>query len=151
MLFENNSQTRLENINLCKKHIFRILATVIITLILLSASGCLESKKVVTIKAEIVENDIPQITNVEANSELIEALKYPKDIQPNFPGVYVLVIYKNNRINYWTSVPYTGPGTYELNCGLKFIPDDGEEARVIVTVNDETGERITMNTTTVIM
>ena len=48
-------------------------------------------------------------------------------------------------------MPYTGPGTYELTSGLRFIPDDGEEARVIVTVNDETGERIAMNTTTVIM
>ena len=151
MLFENNSQTRSENINLCNKHIFRILATVIITLIILSASGCLESKKVVKIRATIIENDIPQITEVESGPELISALKYPKDIPPNFPGVYVLVIYKNNRINYWTSVPYTGPGTYELTSGLRFIPDDGEEARVIVTVNDETGERIAMNTTTVIM
>ena len=149
MLFENNSQTRSKNINLCKKHIFRILATVIITLILLSASGCLESKKVVKIKATIIENDIPQITEVESRSELIGALKYPKDVPPNFPGVYVLIIYKSGRINYWTSVPYTGPGTYELTSGLSFIPDDGEEARVIVTVNDDMGNRIAMNTTVV--
>jgi glycosyltransferase A (GT-A) superfamily protein (DUF2064 family) len=109
----------------------------------------MESKKVVKIKATIIENDTPQITNVEANSELIDVLKYPKDIPPNFPGVYVLVIHKSNRINYWTSVPYTGPGTYELTTGLRFIPADGEDARVIVTVNNEMGDRIAMNTTTV--
>lgn len=120
-----------------------------ISFVLLFTSGCLESKKAVTIKAEILENDVPQITNVETNTVLINELKYPKDIPPNFPGVYVLVIHKSNRINYWTSVPYTGPGTYEITTGLRFIPDDGEEARVIVTVNDEMGDRIAMNTTVV--
>ena len=99
--------------------------------------------------AEIIENNIPEITNVETNSILIDELKYPKDVPPNFPGVYVLVIYKSGRINYWTSVPYTGPGTYEITTGLRAIPADGEDARVIVTVNDETGDRIAMNTTTV--
>jgi len=57
-----------------------------------------------------------------------------------------LIIYKNNRVNYWTYVPYTGPGTYELTTGLRFIPADEEEARVIVTVNDDMGDRIAMNT-----
>ena len=131
------------------KFIFKILIILFISFVLLFTSGCLESKKAVTIKAEIIENDIPQITNVETNSVLIDELKYPKDIPPNFPGVYVLIIYKNNRINYWTSVPYTGPGTYELTSGLRFIPDDGEEAKVIVTVNNDMGDRIAMNTTAV--
>ena len=128
------------------KSIFKIFTIFLITSILLFSAGCLESKKVVQIKAEIIEDNGPQFTNVEANTELIEALKYPKDIPPNLPGVYVLVIYANNRINYWTSVPYTGPGTYEITTGLRFFPADGEEARVIVTVNDETGDRIAMST-----
>ena len=133
-----------------QKQLFKIFFIIFITIVLLSTSGCLESKKVVKIKATIVDNNAPLITNVEANSELIEALKYPKDIPPNFPGVYVLIIYNNNRLNYWTSVPYTGPGTYEITTGLRFIPADGEEARAIVTVNDEMGNRIALNTTTVI-
>ncbi len=132
------------------KQLFKIFFILFITIVLLSTSGCLESKKVVKIKATIVDNNVPLITNVEANSELIEALKYPKDIPPNFPGVYVLIIYNSNRLNYWTSVPYTGPGTYEITTGLRFIPADGEEARAIVTVNDEMGNRIALNTTTVI-
>lgn len=126
-----------------------ILTFLLIALVISATSGCLESKKVVNIKATIIENDIPKITTVDANTELIDALKSPKDIPPNFPGVYVLIIYENNRINYWTSVPYTGPGTYELTSGLRFIPIDGEEARVIVTVNDDMGNRIAMSTTTV--
>ena len=132
------------------RQLYKIFIIIFITTVLLSTSGCLESKKVVKIKATIVDNDPPLITNVEANSELIEALKYPKDIPPNFPGVYVLIIYNSNRLNYWTSVPYTGSGTYEITTGLRFIPEDGEEARAIVTVNDEMGNRIALNTTTVI-
>jgi len=131
------------------KQLFKFFFIIIIAIVLLSTSGCLESKKVIKIKATIVDNNVPLITNVDANSELIEALKYPKDIPPNFPGVYVLIIYNNNRLNYWTSVPYTGPGTYEITTGLRFIPPDGEEARAIVTVNDEMGNRIALNTTTV--
>ena len=131
------------------KQLFKIFFIIFITIVLLSTSGCLESKKVVKIKATIVDNNAPLITNVEANSELIEALKYPKDIPPNFPGVYVLIIYNSNRLNYWTSVPYTGSGTYEITTGLRSIPADGEEARAIVTVNDEMGNRIALNTTTV--
>jgi len=128
-----------------------MLTFMLIALLLSATSGCLESKKVVNIKATITENDIPVITTVDASTELIDALKSPKDIEPNFPGVYVLIIYENNRINYWTSVPYTGPGDYELTSGLRFIPNDGEEARVIVTVNDDMGDRIAMSTTTVTM
>ena len=130
--------------------IFKIFTIFLIISLLLFSSGCLESKKVVKIKTEIIEDNGPQITDVEANTELMEALKYPKDIPPNLPGVYVLVIYANNRINYWTSVPYTGPGTYEMTTGLRFFPADGEEARVIVTVNDEMGDRIAMSTAKVI-
>lgn len=149
ILSKKISQIRFGIIKIYGKSIFNLFIILLITLVLLSTSGCMESKKVVKIKATIIENDTPQITNVEANSELIDVLKYPKDIPPNLPGVYVLVIHKSNRINYWTSVPYTGPGTYELTSGLRFIPADGEDARVIVTVNDETGDRIAMNTTTV--
>lgn len=128
-----------------------ILTFLLIALLLSATSGCLESKKVVNIQATITDNDGPSITSVDANTELIDALNSPKDIEPSFPGVYVLIIYENNRVNYWTSVPYTGPGTYELTSGLRFTPDDGEEARVIVTVNDDMGDRIAMTTTTVIM
>jgi len=124
----------------------RIFAILLIALVISATSGCMESKKVVNIKATIIENDLPLITDIETSTELIHALKYPQDIPPNFPGVYVLIIYNNNRVNYWTSVPYTGPGTYELTTGLRFIPADGEEARVIVTVNDDMGDRIAMNT-----
>lgn len=133
------------------KSILNILASILIILVLLSTSGCLESKKAITINAVIEENDVPLITSVVAKTESISALKYPTDIPPNFPGVYVLVIYNNNRVNYWTSIPYTGPGSYEITTGLRFDINEGENARVIVTVNDEMGDRIAINTSTVVI
>ena len=132
-------------------HFLKVLLIIIIILVLLSTSGCMESKKAITIKATIEENEVPLITSVESKIESIPALKYPKDIQPNFPGVYVLIISGNNRVNYWTSIPYTGSGIYEMTTGLRFDINEGETARVIVTVNDENGDRIAINTSTIII
>jgi hypothetical protein len=65
--------------------------------------------------------------------------------------VYVHVIYTSHRIDYWTSVPYTGPGNYEITVGLRAVPPDGSDVRVIVTVNNEDGDRIAMNTTNIVI
>lgn len=130
---------------------------ILLVAVLLSASACIDLKtlkteeKVVHVTATIEENEIPHITNVDVSTHTINLLRYPKDVPPNFPGVYVLVIYAGNRVNYWTSVPYTGSGTYEITTGLRFVPADGSEVRVIVTVNDEMGERIAMNTMNVVI
>jgi hypothetical protein len=143
-----------KNVHDCKKgenNILKIFTSLLIILVLLSTSGCMESKKAITIKATIEENEAPLITSLEAKIESIPALKYPKDIKPNFPGVYVLIISGNNRVNYWTSIPYTGPGIYEITTGLRFDINEGETARVIVTVNDESGDRVAINTSTIII
>ena len=139
-------QTHSKKNNVFKSNFLKIFTTIFIITILLSTSGCLESKKAIKINATIAENEYTEITDVDASSVSIETLRYPKDIPPNFPGVYVLVIYKANRINYWSSVPYTGPGTYEITTGLRFIPEDGTDLKAIVTVNDEMGNRIAMKT-----
>ncbi len=142
------------------KHVIFVVS--LIMLIAVSAHGCLEvgdvfkTKKVVQVSATIDEvplgdGMIPQITAVDAGAEEISLLKYPKDIPPNLPGVYVHVIYTSHRIDYWTSVPYTGPGNYEITVGLRAVPPDGSDVRVIVTVNNEDGDRIAMNTTNIII
>ncbi|MCD6207385.1 MAG: hypothetical protein J7J06_05255 [Methanosarcinales archaeon] len=114
--------------------------------------GYLNTGKVVKVTATIEEvtvgeHKIPDITDVDAGADRIRLISYPKDVPPNFPGVYVHVICASNRIEHWTSVPYTGPGTYNITAGLRFIPSDGTKVRVIVAVTDEKGNRIAMNTT----
>jgi hypothetical protein len=148
---KQNLQLQSKKNKVFNSNFIKIFTTIFIITIFLSTSGCLESKKVIKINATIAENEFIEITDVDASSVSIEALRYPKDIPPNFPGVYVLVIYANNRISYWTSVPYTGPGTYEITTGLRFIPKDGENVKAIITVNDEMGNRIAMKTVIVTM
>lgn len=144
------------------KHVIVVVS--LIMLLAVSVHGCLDvgdvfkTKKVVQVSATIDEvpapsgdGVIPQITAVDAGTEEINLLKYPKDIPPNLPGVYVHVIYTSHRIDYWSSVPYTGPGDYEITVGLRAVPPDGSEVRVIVTVNNEDGDRIAMNTTNIVI
>ncbi|HIE32369.1 MAG TPA: hypothetical protein EYP67_08370 [Methanosarcinales archaeon] len=134
----------------------------LVMLLSVSVHGCMnagdifKTKKVVRVSATIDEvplgeDTIPQITAVDAGVGEISLLKYPKDIPPNLPGVYVHVIYTNHRIDYWTSVPYTGPGDYEITVGLRALPPDGSEVRVIIAVNNEDGDRIAMNTTNIVI
>ena len=144
--FKKIFEMHLKKIHVISFNYIKIFTTIFIITILLSTSGCLESKKAIKINATIAENEYTEITDVDASSISIEALRYPKDVPPNFPGVYVLIIYSNNRISYWSSVPYTGPGTYEITTGLRFIPNDGADVKAIVTVNDEMGNRIAMKT-----
>ncbi|MCK4652382.1 MAG: hypothetical protein KAT13_04790, partial [Methanosarcinales archaeon] len=78
------------------------------------AGDVFKTKKAVQVSATIDEvplgdGMIPQITSVDASTREINLLKYPKDVPPNLPGMYVHVIYTSHRIDYWSSVPYTGP------------------------------------------
>lgn len=134
----------------------------LIMLLAVSMHGCLDvgdafkTKKAVQVSATIDEvplegGMIPQITTIDASTCEINLLKYPKDVPTNLPGMYVHVIYTSNRIDYWSSVPYTGPGDYEITVGLSTVPPDGSDVRVIVTVNNEGGDRIAVNTTNIVI
>lgn len=140
------------------KNVIKYAVVVLLMAVLIAAfaHGYLKTEKVVTVSATIEEvtvgeNEVPHVTAISAGVDRINLLKYPKDIPANFPGVYVLMVHEGHRINYWTSVPYTGSGTYNLTVGMGSVPIDGSEVRVIVTVNDEMGERIAMNTTNVVI
>ncbi len=139
-----------------------VLVVSLIMLLVVSVHGCTDAgdafktKKAVQVSATIDEvplgdGTIPQITSVDASTREINLLKYPKDVPPNLPGMYVHVIYTSHRIDYWSSVPYTGPGEYEITVGLRAVPPDGSDVRVIVTVNNEEGDRIAMNTTNIVI
>ncbi|MEA1864809.1 MAG: hypothetical protein U9N46_06390 [Euryarchaeota archaeon] len=140
------------------KDIIKYVVVVLLMAVLIAAfaHAYLQTEKVVTVTATIEEvmaggDEGPQVTAISAGVDRINLLKYPKDIPANFPGVYVLMVHEGHRINYWTSVPYTGSGTYNLTVGLGSVPPDGSEVRVIVTVNDKDGKRIAMNTTNIVL
>ncbi|RZN43522.1 MAG: hypothetical protein EF813_00485 [Methanosarcinales archaeon] len=140
-------------------------AAFVVSLIMLfavSTHGCLDvgdafkTKKVVQVNARIGEvpredGVIPKIMIIDATTREINLLKYPKDIPTNLPGMYVHVIHTSHRIDYWSSVPYTGPGDYEITVGLRTLPPEGSDVRVIVTVNNEDGDRIAVNETKIVI
>lgn len=127
---------------------------VVVTLVLFTHG--LKTEKVVMVAATIEEvavegGEVPQITDINVSTDRVNLLRYPKDVPPNFPGVWVLVVYSGNRINYWTSVPYTGSGTYEITTGLGSVPPDGSEVYIVVNVDNDSGVRIARNTTNAII
>ena len=137
-----------------KKNLKYVILVLLIAVMLVTFThGYLKTGKVVKVTATVEEatvggHTIPHVTDINAGADRIKLIRYPtKDLPPNFPGVYVHVICASNRIEHWTSVPYTGPGTYNITAGLRFMPPDGTKVRVIVAVTDEKGNRIAMNTT----
>ena len=134
----------------------------LIMLLAVSTHGCLDvgdvfkTKKAVQVNATIGEvpredGVVPKIMIINATTREINLLKYPKDIPTNLPGMYVHVIHTSHRIDYWSSVPYTGPGNYEITVGLRTVPPEGSDVRVIVTVNNEDGDRIAVNETKIVI
>ncbi|MCK5109703.1 MAG: hypothetical protein KAR25_08425 [Methanosarcinales archaeon] len=134
----------------------------LIMLLAVSMHGCLDvgdvfkTKKAVQVSATIDEvslgdGTVPQIRTINASTREISLLKYPKDVPTNLPGMYVHVIYTSHRIDYWSSIPYTGPGDYEITVGLRAVPPEGSDVRVIVTVNNEDGDRIAVNETSIVI
>lgn len=128
------------------------ISLMVIILLITSISGCLgyvPTLKVTTIISGTT--DAPIIESIETEQGTIDALRGPKDHPPSMPGVYVLVIKERmGTINYWTSVPYAEPGTYELTAGFKTAPNPGDNLRVLVQVVDEQGDTIARNETVMI-
>ena len=133
------------------------LKILVLMLLLASISGCIEGPifgtvPVLHVRVEVggtTEN--PIIESVEAEQGTIDTLRrVGRHLPVEFPGVHVTVLKNGHFLNYWTTVAYDGPGTYELTAEFETPPAPGDVLRVIVEVMGLHGVRgYPINQTTV--
>ena len=128
--------------------LLKLLSLMLIIVLVVGSSGCLTTPTISVRTTIGEEGEIPTVESIEVEQGVVDALREPKNHPPSMPGVYVLVIKERmGAINYWTSVPYVGPGTYELTAGFRTAPNPGDNLRVLVQVVDEQGDAIARNET----
>ena len=130
----------------------KIKILLVLILLIVSISGCLDrptfgAVPVLHVKVEIGRTtDMPIIENVKVEQGRIAALQQVgRDLPASFPGVHVYIFKGALPLNYWTSMPYEGPGTYELTAEFKSVPAPGDGLRIFVKVVDNAGETIAHN------
>ncbi|VVB97785.1 Uncharacterised protein [uncultured archaeon] len=93
-------------------------------------------------------NSAPTIDNMTAFLVPTTKVSEPKGTQLFTPGI-VVKIFQNDEtgttmdISDWTSVPYTGNGTYNLPVGLWKYPKQGEFVLINVRLVDAEGTEFT--------
>jgi len=130
----------------------KLLSLILIILLVTSSSGCLTVPILKVTTTIGGTTDAPVIESIEVEQGTIGALQQPKDYPMHIPGVYVFVIGHGDKISYWTSTNYTGPGTYELTAGFMHgkAPGSGDTLSILVRVVDESGDYVANNETTMI-
>ncbi len=82
------------------------------------------------------------IEDVNANLQSVSKISEPKSNLLIIPGVTVVILQNMQMIGEWTSVPYSGSGTYNLTVGLTKNPKPGDTVRVVVRVLNEKSENM---------
>jgi hypothetical protein len=88
-------------------------------------------------------NHVPTIDNMTAYLVPVSKISEPKGTQMFLPGVTVKIIQNGEDISDWTSVPYTGNGTYKIPVGLWKYPKKGEFVVISVILVDPVGTTTT--------
>lgn len=85
---------------------------------------------------------VAEIENITAHIVPHSKISVPKMTGLDAPGVMVVVIYKSQMIGQWTSVPYKGPGVYNITIGLSANPKPGDIVVIDARVVDKKGNNI---------
>lgn len=115
-----------------------ILSFFIILLIVGASSGCLnkitQESPVFHLDLSVAgdyQNPVIDATNTDRYLENVPILKQKRyDIATRKPYIHAVVFFNRDKISYYTSVPYTGPGNYPLT----IIFEDG---KVLPTSSNE--------------
>lgn len=116
------------------------LAIVALLILMISTfSGCIETQAAAADVTVIMEEDY---LRVNMTPLMVNKISQPRDYVPAAPGLFVYVLAKNKTaVNYewlsrWSSVEFTGAGTYNMRIGLWRMPRDNEDVKIIVQVVD---------------
>ncbi|HHI30468.1 hypothetical protein B6V01_000055 [Methanosarcinales archaeon ex4572_44] len=130
-----------------------IAGLLIVLSLMVILSGCIGGDKtVVTARATITETDnVSRITELVAEQHTASALEEYRENPAQTPGVVLHIIEKDSlqKISYWRSAAYTGPGEYKLTSELMTMPEPGESVNVIMKVVDENGDLVDSKTITI--
>jgi hypothetical protein len=85
----------------------------------------------------------PTIDNMTAFLVPVTKVSEPKGIPVQTPGIVVKIFQNEMDISDWTSVPYTGNGTYNIPVGLWKYPKKGEFVLINVRLVDAEGTEFT--------
>jgi len=92
---------------------------------------------------QLENRSYPRIDNLTTYLEPIQKTSEPRGTEVFTPGIVVLPFQSNQMIGYWTSVPYKGNGTYDLNVGLTMHPKKSEWILLNIRFVDANGTELT--------
>ncbi len=131
---------------------FKILIALsfMIVLVLASIAYIGSKKEGLIIKAEIGINEsigesktTPVIESIAAHFDPYSIVSVPKRTENiDAPGIMAVVIYNQQMIGKWTSVPYNGTGVYNITIGLSTKPNPGDMVNIIIRVVDKNAKTI---------
>ncbi|MCL7411469.1 MAG: hypothetical protein P1P69_03205 [Methanosarcinaceae archaeon] len=118
-----------------------ILSFFIILLIAGASSGCLDKitkeSSVLHLDLSVAgdyQNPVIDVTNTDRYLENVPFLKQKRyDIVTQRPYIHAVMFYNRDKISYYTSVPYTGPGNYLFTITFedgKVLPTSSNESIV---------------------
>lgn len=88
-------------------------------------------------------NSAPRIDNMTAFLVPVPKISEPKATQAFTPGIVVMIFQNQEQMSGWTSVPYTGNGTYNIAVGLFKYPKAGEWVLINIRLVDAEGTEFT--------
>jgi hypothetical protein len=88
---------------------------------------------------QLNDTPVPRIDNLTAILVPTTKVSEPKETDLFAPGILVVPFKNATMIGYWTSVPYNGTGTYNLNVGLTEYPKKGDEVLINIRFLDANG------------
>lgn len=92
---------------------------------------------------QLNDRPLPRIDNLTAILVPTTKVSEPKGTELFTPGILVVPLMEGKMIGYWTSVPYNGTGTYELDIGLTQYPKKGDWVVINIRYLDVGGEELT--------
>ncbi len=92
---------------------------------------------------QLENRTLPRIDNLTTFLEPVQKTSEPRGTDVFTPGIVVLPFQSSQMIGYWTSVPYKGNGTYDLNVGLTTYPKKGEWILLNIRFLDANGTELT--------
>ncbi len=116
-----------------------VIATVAF-IVLLPKGGSYVLEVSVTIGASETQDETRIIKNISAELVPWSKITEPKGNELVTPGVVVIAKKDKKIISYWTAVPYTGYGTYDINVGLYKYPNKGDTISIAARVVDPNGK-----------
>lgn len=120
--------------------ILALVVIAIIAFVVLLPKGGYVLEVSVTLGPSETQDETRIIKNISAKLVPWSKTAEPKGNELVTPGVSVLVRKNKEIISYWTSVPHTGYGTYNINVGLIKYPNKGEIVTIAARVVDPAGK-----------